>query len=516
MPQSKDKSFPLTLTVLLIFAVGFSLYAFSLGWFHPILDEHGFRQTQTAISVYWMIKEGHYLAYQTPVLGYPWSIPFEFPFFQWLVLIIYKCLPIGLDQAGRLTSIIMFYLTLLPAYFLFKVSKLDLRIFKIFTILFLLAPLNLFWARTFMIETTGIFLSTLYLALLASYLNRSRFLTFLLMTIAGSLAITTKVTIFTAFAIFGVGLVLRNWQQQFNFKINKDVLLKYGLILFSLLILFIALHFWVLFCDELKNNNPIGAFLTSHALMLWNFGSFTERFSSALWIKTIVLSSLSNTLGFWPIILLVLGIFFALFKSCHEKILFIFSLLSYLSVYLIFTNLNIRHDYYNTESAMFLILFVSLVFDLFFKKGFHKLTLLLVLLTATMQLYGYLNFYHKVAKSNTIEKREYVIGSFLNKNTSANSVIVIYGNDWSSDISYYAQRKSLAVPCWEKPNGCLNRLPHIKSFLNGQSLGAIISCSPNQIENDHHATLIIKQLTRGFSINTLNNCKIWYHRLPNN
>jgi hypothetical protein len=32
-----------------------------------------------------MIKEGWQLAYQTPMLGYPWTIPLEFPFYQLIV-----------------------------------------------------------------------------------------------------------------------------------------------------------------------------------------------------------------------------------------------------------------------------------------------------------------------------------------------------------------------------------------------------------------------------------------------
>jgi hypothetical protein len=38
----------------------------------PILDAHGFRQTQTAISVYWMLHEHVFINYLTPVLTAPW------------------------------------------------------------------------------------------------------------------------------------------------------------------------------------------------------------------------------------------------------------------------------------------------------------------------------------------------------------------------------------------------------------------------------------------------------------
>jgi hypothetical protein len=34
-----------------------------------------FRQTQTALTAYWLIKEPHTFAYMMPVLGAPWSMP---------------------------------------------------------------------------------------------------------------------------------------------------------------------------------------------------------------------------------------------------------------------------------------------------------------------------------------------------------------------------------------------------------------------------------------------------------
>jgi hypothetical protein len=40
------------------------------------------QQTQTALTAFWHLRGSPILAYETPVVGYPWSIPFEFPTFQ--------------------------------------------------------------------------------------------------------------------------------------------------------------------------------------------------------------------------------------------------------------------------------------------------------------------------------------------------------------------------------------------------------------------------------------------------
>src|SRR5215470_15813086 len=73
----------------------------SIGWTHGIFDAHPFRQTQTAVSVYWMLQGGPLLAYHTPVLGYPWAIPFEFPLYQWLVAGLVALSGASIEVAGR-------------------------------------------------------------------------------------------------------------------------------------------------------------------------------------------------------------------------------------------------------------------------------------------------------------------------------------------------------------------------------------------------------------------------------
>jgi len=72
---------------------------------NSVLDFHAFRQAQTAISAYYLWKLGPELAYETPVLGVPWSIPFEFPTFQGLVALIARYWVAPMDQIGRATSL---------------------------------------------------------------------------------------------------------------------------------------------------------------------------------------------------------------------------------------------------------------------------------------------------------------------------------------------------------------------------------------------------------------------------
>src|SRR5574340_267053 len=79
----------------------------------PISDLHGFRQTQTAVSAYWLAHGGPWLAYETPVLGAPWSVPFELPVYQYFVALL-GAAGVQIIIAGRIVSFAFFIGLLWP------------------------------------------------------------------------------------------------------------------------------------------------------------------------------------------------------------------------------------------------------------------------------------------------------------------------------------------------------------------------------------------------------------------
>ncbi len=123
------------------------------------LDFYSFRQTQTALTAYWLGQNGFSLAYETPVAGPPWSIPFEFPLYQYLVALVSQASHISLDASGRLVSFLFLVLCLVPARAITRNLKLSDSAFYIFAALLMSSPLYLYWGRTFMIETATLFFS---------------------------------------------------------------------------------------------------------------------------------------------------------------------------------------------------------------------------------------------------------------------------------------------------------------------------------------------------------------------
>src|ERR1041384_4935062 len=143
------------------FAVGlfaallaFHMWGVSAGISQQTLPGNEFRQTQTAISALFIQRENNFsLAYPTPVLGKPWSIPFEFPLYQWSVVVVSNTLKVPLQVAARLASALCFYLALPALWLLLK--RVEVKTVARWVVLCLVVscPLYIFYSRAFLIET---------------------------------------------------------------------------------------------------------------------------------------------------------------------------------------------------------------------------------------------------------------------------------------------------------------------------------------------------------------------------
>ena len=145
------------------------LWAMTRQWDKPLLDMHSFRQTQTAISAYYMAKDpGIFFSYITPVLGKPWQLPMEVPIFQWLVARWHNLTAMGLDQSGKLVSIGFWLACLCPVWRLLGLLAFSIPQRCLAGAIIYSSPLYLYWGRAFMIETTGLFLSLSMVACMLS------------------------------------------------------------------------------------------------------------------------------------------------------------------------------------------------------------------------------------------------------------------------------------------------------------------------------------------------------------
>lgn len=87
----------------------------------------------------------------------------------------------------------------------------------------------------------------------------------------------------------------------------------------------------------------------------------------------------------------------------------------------------------------------------------------------------YSDYLPVIKRSFTKEDRNVAIGGILRREIPVGGQFVAFGNDWSSTLSYMAQRKSFTVPAWFK--GYSDVVIDPERFVEKGKLGAVVSCS---------------------------------------
>jgi 4-amino-4-deoxy-L-arabinose transferase-like glycosyltransferase len=447
----------------------FDLFILLYGISNGINDLFTFRQTQTALTAYWLIKEPHTFAYITPVLGAPWSMPFEYPVYQWLAVFLTK-VGVPLVAAGRLVSFAAFVGCLIPLWSMTRDLKISRRAFLVVAAVYLACPFYIYWSRTFMIETTALFLSLCWLAGLVRSRNNPSPLLWLATLGFGCLAVLTKSTTFLSVAPIAGAVYLYDafvWLRRDRSASSAYALLWLGLLFLVPIMVGAA---WVAASDHFRAPNAFGPYLNSAALKSWNFGTMAQRFA----LKEPILLSLKEAFGYAGLfvpLLIALDL-----TSSRYRPAVLFAVAGYLWSFLIFTNLHIVHTYYQLANAVFACIALGLTIGSMFDKRWHKTAALtLVCLVACQLQYFSESFWKAVASDNTTEPA--ILTARAAKDaTGPEESLIIFGEEWSSRIPFYSERKSLAVPHFTQKPLFDKILSDPQSFLDGSRLGGIIDC----------------------------------------
>jgi hypothetical protein len=454
-----DNSFALLVYFL---ALAAACLVFSLSWQQPILEMHGFRQTQTAISVYWGVKEGWQLAYLTPIVGAPWSVPFEFPIFQWIVSVVWRMTDLSLDSAGRLSSFL----------FLVAGSGLVLTISRrlgaatapalITAAAFLLAPVNWFWGRTFMIESCALFFTLAYVLCVIDFsrldpsVGRVGRLVALsaLTAVFATLSALSKTTTFAAPAL--VACVILGWQGGRKLLFSERApsssarILQFALPIGCTLFAIAIAVAWVAFSDSVKMQGPIAAQLSSANLQQWNWGTLEQRLGRPLWSETVWQRALPESVGHVTALVFLGAAIVALRGSLAWGAAI--AVATYGLTFLLFPNLHIVHNYYQAANAFLLVIAAGLVLEACRRRGrliFWALSALLLVNQIVEFRARYEGPTFASAKLRAENNPTASLALAAKQLTSPQEVLMIFGKDWSSEVAYYAQRKSITVPNWK-------------------------------------------------------------------
>jgi hypothetical protein len=497
------------LLAVTVATVTISIAIYYLG--QPLLEDNAWRQTQTALTSYWMLKEGWQLAYQTPVLGYPWQIPLEFPVFQTIVAFVVWLGDLPLDPTGRIVSLAFLLACAWPAFQIARRLLLPPEAPWFFCALLWSAPIYIFNGRSFLIETAALFFVFAAIPYAIDLrVARPNLFSGIAFAFLATLGMLQKIS--TAFPIlFGLTLVLLVLRiREHGLRLPETRTLIILVLAFTIPVA-VTLS-WFHYAGSVRVKNQL---IENNGSMIstWFGGDrlHLHVLRAIFWDRIMV----QNAGGLLGICVLVLGILLGSLKLrstivCGILFCFLTSIMFISHHYFVY--------YYLTANTLFLIgaLAVALVSISFYNKRPAAALLLCSAIVATNfynYYYGYRKYVEKVLtpQNNTT----LAVSDVVRRYTPRDSAIIVFGlmstgsvipiSAWSSEIAYYSERKSLTLDdgankrVWSDP----------ALFVGDKKLGAIVFCSTQQNRDRYEQVLHKYGSELPPSLFKVSDCYVW-------
>jgi hypothetical protein len=434
-------------------AVFLGLFVLAFAWFlnneitnvnAPIFGYHDWRQSHTAIIINNMTdRSSNILNYRAPILGEPSVIPQEFP--------VYQIVASGIDNFIKSSHIkmittdgvargvaIFFSLGVLLVFFLIG-KELTLPPHAILAALscYLVTAGFIYWSRAVLIESTALFLASLFAFLAIIYKKRGSFILFFLTLSIGILAALQKPTTWSFAALFIFLFILDDLvKNKFKPK-NLITLLGAGVFLITPLAFAII---WNHHCDGLKETNYLAnQYITSHAMKGWDFGTWEQKLNIQTYLTqlSIVCDEIVPR-QVLPFFLLLL------FLGSRKNLYCIYALAAFLAGPLIFTNLFFEHAYYWYETSFWL--FISLAISFASLLNEKRGGIIVLLFCAVFGYFSYysLGFYRDMIQYDSWAAKK--TWDNIAKQTPKDGYMLILGYDWNPVVAYYCETKALYIP----------------------------------------------------------------------
>lgn len=445
-------------------ALAFHFWGVQVGWQSKNLPGGEFRQAQTAISSYWIKEDRDFsLAYPTPILGKPWSVPMEFPLYQWTTVVVSDLTHWSLTKAGRAVSIGCFYL-LLPAVFLLlrRWSVAPARRWLILAML-LTCPLYVFYSRAVLIETMALMFSVWFWVAYERGVAGRSWVWLVVAMIAGSGAGLVKVTTFMLYLLpTGWWAVTRLWQARLG-DWQRELAWLAG----AVVVPFGVTIWWLNFADATKELNVLGREFTSSGLHDFNLGTNATRFSAEMWMTK--LRIIREQLTWLTGLLVCAGLALTIGQTRWREILT--CLASFASVLLLFPVLYAHHEYYYVANTLLLLLAMGLVLVALAESAVSRwLVYGIAALLLCGQGWRYVGHYYPSQRA--ISPGGDGLTRSLQALTNPRDVVVVLGQDWNSMTPYYAQRR--AVMLRDAVARDPEKVEQALTGLAGETIGALV------------------------------------------
>lgn len=425
-------------------------WAATVGWHHGMLPGNGFRQAQTGLTTYFIQQERELsLAYPTPVLGKPWSIPMEFPLYEWTVAGLNRATGGPLVETARLVTLACFYLTLPALWLLLGALGLGAGRRWIALAFALSCPVYIFYSRAFLIESMALMLAAWFVTALLLALQRSHRGWLTAAALLGTLAAVVKITTLMLFLVpVAAGLGWQCWLAARGRERERGAARRRIFQAAAAFVLPLVLGVaWIVYSDSVKALNPAADMLRSGPQRRYNFGIWADRLSPDYWHRWI---HLSTDAAIHP------AVFGAVVLAAILSRRWRWFILSGIGLFIlapaVFPFLYAWHDYYYYANAGFLAVAMGgAALALLDSRCPRWLGSLVVLGALALQFNGYRTRYlpeQRVPSNGHTGLTELLLNS-----TNFDDVLVVAGQDWSSILPYSAQRRALMIRNGYEYNG---------------------------------------------------------------
>jgi len=413
----------------------------SIVWRIPTLDQnlveaHGFRQTQTAMQTVQFHESGiDLLRPEIPVLGEPWTIPFEFPLFQ-AVASVPMAFGASAEVANRSVGLLFFALSAAALWALMRLMS-SRAAAAVAVVVFSFSPFGFLWSRSSMIEylaTAGVIV---WVIGTVRWIATRDWRWAAVGAAAGVIAALVKST--TAFAWVAPIILLAPKQLDSPGLVGwlKRRLEPVWLALIA--IPGLAALAWTWHADSVKSAAETTAWLASAALRTHNFGTLEQRLSGDN--LDVILERIDQLIvgRGWLVLILI-----ATVAAGRNRAFWVGLLLVPAVAIGLFFNLYLAHDYYLAAitPALAALLGMAIVQAAGWLRmppagTIAGLTLLWMLPTLAFTQ----DYWNKSFDEVSPPDQALAIAQLVDPDDR----VIVAGNDWNPKTLFYAERRGLMI-----------------------------------------------------------------------
>ncbi len=172
---------------------------------------------------------------------------------------------------------------------------------------------------------------------------------------------------------------------------------------------------------------------------------------------------------------------------------------AFLLPFLLLTNLHIIHNYYQTANAIFLLAAIGLGIAAIAERGGKLVGIVVLLVVVASQMIYFRDNFAPVVRADQSGVQAVRVGAAIRALTRPGEAIVVIGDDWSSAIPFYGERKALVLPFFVPAALVAHLLDDPAKALGGDTLGAVVDC-PAMVANYNDGAPVVEKFVAGRAI----------------